>query len=110
MQRALLLTVPFALLALWGCTPVDRDPACIAADACDQALERPFGDFGAQDLAFGDDLNGDGEAGDVGTCWQNADTAAPCVAACQDFLAEQQELARAVGNVAVLEACGGSLE
>ena len=57
----LILGAAAALTALAACTPIARDPACDAADACDQALNAPFGDFVKDDPAFGD----------VGSCWQS---------------------------------------
>jgi hypothetical protein len=109
------LALTVALVALVavvavGCVPIERDAACVAAQACDQALERPFGDFEQTDPVFGDDLNGDGTVGDAGTCWANAEAAVPCVNACNDFLAEQIAIAQAQGNDAVILACGGSVE
>lgn len=96
-----------------ACAPVARDPACIAADACDQALELPTEDFAANNPQFGDDLNNDGVAGvdltDSGTCWQNAETAAVCAKTCQDFLAAELANAQEDNNVAVIEACGGDV-
>ncbi len=86
-------------LAASGCV-IDRKAECIDAEACDQALEQPFGDFNADDPVFGD----------LGTCWQTEDTAAPCVAQCNTFRADQVELATAQNNLAVIEACGGSVE
>lgn len=101
--------IAFAVLALvvGACVPIARDPACVSADACDQALERPFGDFVVTDPVFGDDLNGDGTIGDAGTCWQNNESAVPCIAVCNDFLKEQVDIAVAQGNQAVIDACGG---
>ena len=94
-------------LAAGACVPIARDAACVTAEECDLALERPFGDFAVTDPVFGDDLNGDGTIGDAGTCWQNAEAAAPCVAACNEFLADQVEIAVAQNNQAVIDACGG---
>lgn len=105
---ALLVASMASLASVSGCVPIARDAACVAAQACDEALERPFGDFAPTDPVFGDDLNGDGTVGDVGTCWQNAEAAKPCVDACNDFLAEQVAIAQAQGNDAVIAACGGS--
>jgi hypothetical protein len=110
MLRAALVALP--LLVTVACAPVERDPACVQAEACDQVLEEPFEDFNADDPVFGDDLNGDGKTGveagdinDVGTCWQNADTAAVCAKQCQDFLKEQADLAAEDDNQAVVDAC-----
>jgi hypothetical protein len=86
-------------IAASGCV-IDRKAECIDAEACDRALEQPFGDFNADDATFGD----------LGTCWQTEDTAAPCVAACNTFRADQVELATEQNNLAVIEACGGSVE
>jgi hypothetical protein len=91
-----------------ACAPVPRAAECDLADACDQALEQPFGSFAKNDPQFGDDLDGDGDAaeGDVGTCWQNAETAKPCVDECTRFVAEQRAIAEQQENGAVLAACG----
>lgn len=95
------LALALALAALAGCAPpLKRDAACLAAEKCDAALERPFEDFKADDPVFGD----------LGTCWQNADSQAPCILSCQQFLADQVELAQAQGNQAVIDACGGVVE
>ena len=114
MLRLFALSLLAATAFAVGCVPVARDATCVAADACDQALERPTEDFAVTDPVFGDDLNGDGTAGvdltDVGTCWQNAGSAAPCIAACQAFLDEQVGIAQGQNNVAVIEACGGDVE
>jgi hypothetical protein len=107
---SMVVVLAFALAALVGCVPIERDAACVNAQKCDQALERPFGDFEVTDPVFGDDLNGDGTAGDAGTCWANAEAAKPCVDACNDFLAEQIAIAEAQGNDAVILACGGAVE
>lgn len=105
---ALLVVMTFA------CAPVARDPTCDAAEACDKALDEPFGDFASTDPVFGDDLNGDGTVGvdlaDVGTCWQNDTTAAPCINSCKAFIAEQQAIATEQGNAAVIAACGGAAQ
>lgn len=86
-----------AVVAFAGCVPLPRDQACLDAEACDAALERPFGDFNADDPVFGD----------VGTCWQNADSQKPCILSCQEFLADQVAIAQGQGNQAVIDACGG---
>lgn len=104
------LASALVLAALPACVPIARDAACVAAQACDNALERPFGDFEQTDPVFGDDLNGDGTVGDAGTCWANAEAAKPCIDACNDFLAEQVAIAEAQGNDAVILACGGAVE
>lgn len=88
------------LIAVSGCVPIERDAACVAAQACDEALERPFGDFAETDPVFGD----------AGTCWANAETAKPCINACTAFLADQIAIADAQGNNAVILACGGAVE
>ncbi len=108
--RAPLLVIGL-LSALAGCSAIERDPACVLAEKCDNALEEPSGDFVANDPVFGDDLNADGTAGqfgDVGTCWQNADTAKPCIQACKDFVKEQAAIAQGDGDQAVVDACGGA--
>jgi hypothetical protein len=110
-----MLRLAFSGFALFfvGCAPIARDAACVDADACDQALEQPFGSFAATDPQFGDDLNGDGTAGlagDTGSCWTNAETAKPCVDECNRFRAEQVAIAQAQNNAVVAEACGGALE
>lgn len=107
-MRCPLALVLFA--AVVACTPIDRDPTCVAAEACDLALERPFGDFAVTDPIFGDDLNGDGTTTDAGTCWQSAESAVPCIDGCTDFVQEQLDLAIAQGNQAVIDACGGVSE
>jgi hypothetical protein len=99
--------------AVAACAPVGRSQECLDADACDKALELPFGDFVATDPVFGDDLNGDGNVDgtltDSGTCWQNAETAKTCAAECTRFIQEQNALAVQVGNQGVIDACGGDL-
>jgi hypothetical protein len=109
-MRAFAPVLLVVVAASLGCVPIARDPACIAAQACDEALERPTGDYEPTDPVFGDDLNDDGTAGDAGTCWANAETAKPCIDACNDFLAEQVAIAQAQGNDAVILACGGAVE
>ena len=109
-MRAFAPALLLVVAASFGCVPIARDAACVAAQACDEALERPFGDFAPTDPVFGDDLNGDGTVGDAGTCWANAEAAKPCVDACTDFLAEQVAIAQAQGNDAVILACGGAVE
>lgn len=108
MIRALALPILLSLLLLPACTAIARDKSCADAEKCDNSLQAPFGDFAANDPVFGDDLNKDGKAaqfGDVGTCWQSADTAKPCVAQCKAFLQEQHDLAAAVNDQGVLAAC-----
>lgn len=90
------LLAAIAVPALTGCV-IDRKQECKDAEACDQALEEPFGDFDADDDAFGD----------LGNCWQTEDTAAPCVQACNDFVAEQLAEAQEDNKVGIIEACGG---
>ena len=109
MIRALVLTLA-SLSALFasGCSAIKRDAQCVAAEKCDSSLQQPFGDFAANDPVFGDDLNKDGTAGqfgDVGTCWQSADTAKPCVAQCKAFIQEQHDIAAGVNDTGVLAAC-----
>jgi hypothetical protein len=102
---AVVLAVAAPLVLPVACTPLPRDAACVAAEACDQALEEPFGSFGADDTQFGD----------AGTCWLTADTAKPCITACADFLAEQVATFDADGDgvaedstqQAVVDACSG---
>jgi hypothetical protein len=106
MRRVLISLAAAGPIGIAACA-VDRDPACIAADACDQALAEPFGDFALDDPAFGDG----------GTCWQSTDTARPCVAACDQFRVDQRRSAldqaeAALGTnkevpLAVFVACGG---
>lgn len=109
-MRRFALVLVLVSAALTGCVPIARDAACVAAQACDVSLERPFGDFEQTDPVFGDDLNGDGTVGDAGTCWANAEAAKPCVNACTEFLADQIAIAEAQGNNAVILACGGAVE
>jgi hypothetical protein len=100
-----LAVVLVALSVSSACAPLPRDPACEAAEACDQALEEPFGSFGANDTQFGD----------AGSCWLSTDTAKPCVAACEQFIADQRAEVDADGDgvaddltqQAVVDACGG---
>jgi hypothetical protein len=109
MRRALVFICAAATLGTGGCVN-DRDPACAAAEACDRALAEPFGDFDADDPAFGDG----------GTCWQSADTARPCTQTCEQFRADQRQSAleqaeAALGTnkevpLAIFVACGGDLE
>ena len=89
-----------AACALSACVLLPRDPACIAAEACDAALERPVGDYQADDQVFGD----------LGTCWQNAETQKPCIATCLAFVADELAIGQAQNNKAVVEACGGVFE
>ena len=109
MRRALVFICAAATLGTGGCVH-DRDPACAAAEACDHALAEPFGDFDADDPAFGDG----------GTCWQSADTVRPCTQTCEQFRADQRQSAleqaeAALGTnkevpLAIFVACGGDLE
>ena len=92
-----LLPLLIVVVAVGACPLIPRDPACKAAELCDAALESPFGDFVATDPVFGD----------TGTCWQNKDTAKPCVDQCKAFVTDQAALAQAQGNQAVVDACGG---
>jgi hypothetical protein len=96
---ACLFSCLLAVAAFTGCV-IERKAECKAAEACDQALETPIGDFDADDGVFGD----------AGTCWQTEDTAIPCVKACNDYLVEQRDLALLQNNEAVFEACGGVAE
>jgi hypothetical protein len=109
MRQALVIVYAVALSGASACA-VERDPACVAADACDQALAEPFGDFAVDDPAFGDG----------GSCWQSSDTARPCTTACDQFRADQRRTAfdqakAALGTnkdvpLATFVACGGELE
>jgi len=108
MTRPLAFILATIVVAASGCV-IDRKAECIAADECDRALAEPFGDFDVADETFGD----------AGTCWQTEDTAKPCVATCEQFRADQRQLAleqadAAIGvnkevPLAVFEACGGDL-
>lgn len=80
-----------------GCGPIARDKACVAAEKCDNAREEPFTSFDAEDAQFGD----------LGTCWQNPDTAKACIAACDSFVADELAIGRAANNIGVIAACGG---
>jgi hypothetical protein len=109
MRRALVSICAAATFGALGCVN-ERDPACAAAEACDRALAEPFGDFDADDPAFGDG----------GTCWQSAETARPCTQTCDQFRADQRQTAleqaeAALGTnkdvpLAIVAACGGDLE
>ena len=108
MSPAMKLAPLLLVFLVAGCGAIKRDPACAAAEKCDNALQEPFGDFAANDPVFGDDLNKDknaGQFGDVGTCWQSADTAKPCIAQCKAFLKEQHDIAVANNDQAVIDAC-----
>jgi hypothetical protein len=105
MKRVLVLA---AVVLVAACGAIPRDAACVAAEKCDNALQEPFGSFAATDPQFGDNLNGDdtaGQFGDVGTCWQSADTAKPCIAQCKQFVKEQHDIAAANNDQGVLDAC-----
>ncbi|HEY4222880.1 MAG TPA: hypothetical protein VGO62_16095 [Myxococcota bacterium] len=108
MTRILVL---FALLGLTACSAIKRDAACVAAEKCDDALQTPFGSFAANDPVFGDDINGkgneEGNFGNVGTCWQNAATAKPCIDQCKAFTQEQHDIAVQSGLQDVADACPG---
>lgn len=96
-------TVTFVITvtgAVAGCVPIARDGACLAAEACDDALDQPFNDFDADDQTFGD----------AGTCWANGETAKACVVECDKFVTDQLALAEASNNRGIIVACGGSLE
>ncbi|MBM4283284.1 MAG: hypothetical protein FJ137_21910 [Deltaproteobacteria bacterium] len=80
MRRRLVVYLAAVVCLYTGaCGPVSRDAACEKADACDQALEAPYGSFAVDDLQFGD----------TGSCWLTAETATPCVAACDRFVADR---------------------
>lgn len=79
MKPSFLVAAAVAACAPLGCTYLPRDGACLKAEACDAALEEPFGSFAADDAQFGD----------AGSCWVSADTAKPCVKACEDFVGEE---------------------
>jgi hypothetical protein len=87
-----------------GCSGVPRDPACEQADRCDRALEDPYQSFGVDDVQFGDD----------GSCWLSAETAVPCVEACERFVTERRADVDADGDgtaelptqQSILDACG----
>jgi hypothetical protein len=92
------MIVVVSLLSLSvACGGIARDPSCAAADSCDQSLAEPFNSFSATNPQFGD----------TGSCWQNDGTAAPCIEACTDFVAQQANQAKAANNRAVIAACGG---
>jgi hypothetical protein len=97
MNRAFALVAAALVLApLFGaCVPIARKDECVKADACDQAREDPFDSFLATDAQFGD----------VGTCWQNEETAKACVAECDAFVADELAIAQANNNLGVIDAC-----
>jgi hypothetical protein len=115
------------VLVVAGCSAIKRDAACVAAEKCDDALQaevsgtnthgfangQGVSQFGATDPVFGDDLDGNpahaGQFGNVGSCWQSADTAKPCVDQCNQFVKDQQVDATANNDAAVLAACGGKV-
>jgi hypothetical protein len=82
MRRALVvagLATGLSSLCAAACGPLARDAACEKADACDRALETPYGSFAVDDVQFGD----------AGSCWLSADTAEPCITACEQFVADR---------------------
>ena len=73
-MRALALTA-VSLLALAGCGPVSVDPVCAQYVAC----------LADRDVVQG--LRTDTSTyGDQGACWENADNAEHCAAACANGL------------------------
>ena len=130
MQRAPFFVVVIAIAAATlavasGCSALKRDAACVAAEKCDEALQAQnsnaaspgfsngegVSQFAATDPVFGDDIDGNkdhaGFFGNVGSCWQSADTAKPCVDQCKQFVADQQALAVDNLDQAAFGACGG---
>ncbi|MDP2343635.1 MAG: hypothetical protein Q8O67_21935 [Deltaproteobacteria bacterium] len=97
MNRAFAFAAAVLVLVAAACVPIARKAECENADACDQAREDPFNSFPATDAQFGD----------LGTCWQNEETAKACVAECNAFLADELAIAQAANNIALIEACGG---
>ena len=98
MNRIVASFASFAFVVVAAaCVPIARKAECIAADECDAALEEPFTSFAATDAQFGD----------VGTCWQNEETAKACVTECNAFVADELAIAVAANNRAIIEACGG---
>ena len=113
------------VLVVTGCSAIKRDDACLKAEKCDDALQaevsgtnthgfangQGVSQFGATDPVFGDDLDGvaahTGQFGNTGTCWQNADTAKPCIDQCNQFLKDQQAAALADGDGVLFGECGG---
>ena len=84
MNRALaaLASVVFVVVAA-ACVPIERKAECADADACDAARDDPYGSFVATDAQFGD----------VGTCWQNEETAKACVTECNNFITDERIIA-----------------
>jgi len=91
-----LLALCLTSASLTACV-IDRKAECVQADACDQALDEPFGDFAADDPIFGA----------AGTCWQTEESAAPCVQTCNTFRAQEALFAQQQGRQDIVDACGG---
>lgn len=85
------------VVALVGGCAIERKAECVAAQECDLARDAPYGDFNDDDDAFGA----------TGSCWQTEGTAAPCVLACTDFIADELADATAKNDQARIVACGG---
>jgi len=88
-----------AVCVVGGCV-IERKAECVAAKECDQGRDDPYEGFEDDDEAFGE----------AGSCWQTEETAAPCVAVCNDFVAEQLADGIAAKNRTQIVACGGSIE
>lgn len=96
MNRFVALIACLVVPVVGGCA-IERKAECVAAQTCDQARDAPYGDFNDDDEAFGT----------TGSCWQTEETAAPCVQACNDFIAEQLDDAIAKNEQVRITACGG---
>ena len=94
-----LATLFFAVCVVGGCV-IERKAECVAAKQCDQARDDPYDGFEDDDDAFGE----------TGSCWQTEETAAPCVAACNNFVAQQLAAGVAADNLGLIVACGGSVD
>jgi hypothetical protein len=88
------------VLGVASCEFLPRSPQCLAAERCDQALDEPFGSFGANDEQFGDE----------GNCWLSGFNADACSAECDAFVATELREAELRGDNAAILACGGSLD
>lgn len=94
-----LAALSLAVCVVGGCL-IERKAECVVAKECDNARDDPYFGFEDDDEAFGE----------FGSCWQTEDTAAPCVAACNDFVAGQRAAGEAANNRGLIVACGGSVE
>ena len=98
-SRRLAAITGLAVVVVSGCA-IERKAECVAARDCDQARDAPYNAFEDADEAFGE----------TGSCWQTEDTAAPCVAACTEFVADQLAAGTAGNNRGLNVACGGEVE